>query len=121
MGSGADRKRENMLLEVLIAVASVYGLARDQGIVTVRFFNAPRGRKDVTRGKVEKLHGNIQYNGVSMIGTQLQEKILTKLVQAPKAIMAKPLLTIIMTDGNVGYYYYPGLNFAVLTRFRDRG
>ncbi|KAI5841687.1 hypothetical protein BZA05DRAFT_412948 [Tricharina praecox] len=101
MGSGADRKRENMLLEVLIAVASVYGLARDQGIVTVRFFNAPRGRKDVTRGKVEKLHGNIQYNGVSMIGTQLQEKILTKLVQAPKAIMAKPLLTIIMTDGNI--------------------
>ena len=92
--------RKEKLRDVLNAVAEIYGLAREQGIVSVRSLNGPRGRKDVTLNKVADVHNKIVYGGVTMIGTQLQNKILNPFVLS-KTRMEKPLLTIIITDGNV--------------------
>lgn len=93
-------RRKEKLRDVLSAIAEIYGLAREQGIVSVRSLNGPRGRKDVTLDKVAGVHSKIVYGGVTMIGTQLQNKILNPFVLS-KARMEKPLLTIIITDGNV--------------------
>jgi len=85
---------------VLSAIAEIYGLAREQGIVSVQLLNAPNGWKDVTLEKVADVHGKIRYGDVTAIGTQLQEKILDPFVLS-KTRMERPLLTIVITDGEV--------------------
>ena len=94
-----DGRRKKTLKKVLDAIAEVYELARDEGIMSIRYLNGRQGRKDVTRDKVEDLHNAIQYNGVTMIGTQLQAKILKPFVEQKD--MTKPLLIIVITDGSV--------------------
>jgi hypothetical protein len=96
--AGSDRKRK--LLFILEAVAEIYGLAREQGIVSVQFLNEPKGRENVTPAMVANFRSNIRYGGVTMLGTQLQEGILDPFVLSRER-MDKPLLTIIVTDGNV--------------------
>ena len=95
-----DGRRKETLKKVLEAVADVYKLARDRGIVSVRFLNAPRGRKDIRAADITSLHAAIQFDGVAMTGTELQNKILKPFVLQPKT-MTKPLLTMIITDGDV--------------------
>jgi len=92
-------KRISTLLKVLEAVAGVYELAREGGIMSVRYLNGRQGRKDVTTAKVDEVHASIRYNGVTRIGTELQEKIIKPFVQNKK--MEKPLLTMVITDGDV--------------------
>ncbi|KAI5841683.1 hypothetical protein BZA05DRAFT_412931 [Tricharina praecox] len=94
-----EGRRKSTLLEVLKAVTDIYQLARDKGIVSVRFFNTRNEWQDVTRDKVEELHAAIEYYGVTMIGTQLQQKILKPFVEGKK--MERPLLTMVITDGNI--------------------
>lgn len=93
--------RKDMLKKVLEAIADVYELAREEGIVSVRFLNNPTGRKDIKKADVAGLHAEIQYDGVTMTGTELQNKILKPFVLEPQTPMRKPLLTMIITDGDV--------------------
>jgi hypothetical protein len=95
--AGSDHKRK--LLFILEAVAEIYGLAREKGIVSVQFLN-DEGQKDVTPAKVANFRSDIRYGGVTMLGTQLQEGILDPFVLSRER-MDRPLLTIIVTDGNV--------------------
>jgi len=111
-----DGTRKNTLLKVLTAVARIYQLARKEGIVSVRFLNTQKASQDVTQDKVEKLHDDIQYYGVTMIGTQLQEKVLKPFVE--QKTMTRPLLTMVITDGNVSSFCST-LNCADYVR--DRG
>ncbi|KAH0612940.1 uncharacterized protein H6S33_009320 [Morchella sextelata] len=89
-------ERIKTLQKTLDNIANVYGLARDQGIITVRFLNAPQGKKNVTVKTVKSVLKNHNYGGVTRIGTELKKKILDRFVNKD---MAKPLLIMIITDG----------------------
>jgi hypothetical protein len=91
-------ERIKTLQKTLDNIANVYGLARDQGIITVRFLNAPQGKKNVTVKTVKSVLKNHNYGGVTRIGTELKKKILDRFVNKD---MAKPLLIMIITDGAV--------------------
>lgn len=89
-------ERIKTLQRTLENIASVYGLARDQGIMTVRFLNAPQGKKNVTGKTVKTVLKGHNYGGVTRIGTELKKKILDRFITKD---MQKPLLIIIITDG----------------------
>lgn len=91
-------ERIKTVQKTLDNIANVYGLARDQGIITVRFLNAPQGKKNVTVKTVKSVLKNHNYGGVTRIGTELKKKILDRFVTND---MAKPLLIMIITDGAV--------------------
>ena len=100
MDYGDDGRRRMTLLTVLEAIADIYVLAREEGIMSVHFLNTRMPWRNVRPNAVKDLHSRIQYNGVTMIGTQLQEKVLRRYVQQPER-MEKPLLTMVITDGEV--------------------
>ncbi|KAF8250412.1 hypothetical protein K440DRAFT_541418 [Wilcoxina mikolae CBS 423.85] len=95
--------RPNTLRQVLESVAKIYTYARPEGIVSVRFFNTRQGTRNVTPEKVEGLLGEVEYSGLTMIGTQLKKKILEPFVfnRRGGTRMQKPLLVMVITDGDV--------------------
>lgn len=95
-----DGDRILTLERILNAIASVYGLARDQGILRIRFLNAPKGKKNVTAKTVKTVLRDHDYGGVPKIGTELKRRILDKWVLGVN--MPKPLLVIVITDTEVG-------------------
>ena len=95
----ADVRRTESLKAVLDAIAEVYELARDKGIVSVRFVNAQDGRQDIMANDVPALLASIEFSGPAIPGTQLQKKILEPFVLNPNTPMRKPLLTVVITDG----------------------
>lgn len=90
--------RKKTLKQTLQQIANVYGLARIEGIQSVRFLNTPRGRKNVTSTAVGPTLDNHNYGGVTRIGNELKKKILDKFISAE---MGRPLLVIVITDGSV--------------------
>ncbi|CCX07785.1 Similar to hypothetical protein [Tuber melanosporum Mel28]; acc. no. XP_002835367 [Pyronema omphalodes CBS 100304] len=72
-----------------------YTYAREKGIVAIRLLNHEK------KAKVEKLMPMIKYDGISMIGTQLEAKILKHYIYEP-AKLEKPLLVVTITDGDGG-------------------
>lgn len=77
-----------------------YTYAREKGIVAIRLLNHEK------KAKVEKLMPMIKYDGISMIGTQLEAKILKHYIYEP-AKLEKPLLVVTITDGDVRTDRYP--------------
>ncbi|KAI5799370.1 hypothetical protein FPQ18DRAFT_375540 [Pyronema domesticum] len=67
----------------------------ENGIVAIRLLNHEK------KAKVEKLMPMIKYDGISMIGTQLEAKILKHYIYEP-AKLEKPLLVVTITDGDSG-------------------
>lgn len=87
------------------AITEVYELASPDGIRAVKFFNAKNGLQNV-RYKDWKNHFNaIKYDGISRIGAALKAKVLDQFVW--KNPMMKPLLVMIITDGDVSYQPAP--------------
>ncbi|KAI5841688.1 hypothetical protein BZA05DRAFT_344825 [Tricharina praecox] len=99
MVTEAGGTRIATLFKVLKAVVEVYQLARDGGVVSVRYLNGRQGHKDITKNKMEVVHATIRYTGITMLGTQLRKKILKPFVEQKQ--MRKPLLSLILTDGNI--------------------
>lgn len=91
--------RIKTLQKILNAIADIYNLARKQGILTVRFLNASKGKKNVTAQTVKTVIKGHDYGGVTRIGTELKKKILDKFVLGVD--MKKPLLIMVITDGAV--------------------
>jgi hypothetical protein len=93
-------RREN-LKKVVREVVDIYSLARKRGIVSVRYFNTRIGKKNVTLDNEDFL-SEVCYTGMSMIGTELQKKILDPFIHSigPENSF-KPLLVMIITDGEV--------------------
>lgn len=91
--------RKSTLQTVLQEVARIYTMAREDGIVSIRFLNAKRGKKDIKEDDVEKFLSGVTYYGVTRIGGELDKKIFKRFVF--KEEMKKPVLVMIVTDGNV--------------------
>ena len=95
-------QRRDTLKQVLTEVANIYSLARTSGIRSVRFLNTKQGKKDVNPARVEEVL-KVQYYGLTKIGTELKRKILTPFVLKDGLTMEKPVLAMIITDGDVRY------------------
>lgn len=91
--------RIKQLQIVLNNFARVYNLARDKGIVRIRFLKAIMGRNNITVKKVRDCLRNHDYGGLRRVGTELKSKILDMFVLKD---MKKPLLVIVTIDGEVG-------------------
>lgn len=112
--------RIKTLQKILNAIAEIYNLARDRGILTVRFLNASKGKKNVTAQTVKTVIKGHDYGGVTRIGTELKKKILDKFVLGID--MKKPLLVMVITDGAVRLsFFVPQTRAESLISSRPRG
>lgn len=114
--------RIKTLQKILNAIADIYNLARDRGIMTVRFLNATKGKKNVTAQTVKTVIKGHDYGGVTRIGTELKKKILDKFVLGIE--MKKPLLIMVITDGAVRYpippYTWTRVESLISSRPREK-
>lgn len=99
MVSEQDGQRIETLKETMEEITTVYQLANKAGIIAVEFINATEGLRGVGKEDWKKCFEDIKYDGVTPIGTSLKRKILDKFVW--NAPMTKPLVVIIITDGEV--------------------
>lgn len=96
MLSGQGGQRIMILQHLLDAIAGVYNLARERGILTAQFFNTAQGKKNITTQTVKTVIKGHHYGSATRIGTELKTKILDKFVIGVE--MKKPLLVIVITD-----------------------
>lgn len=83
-------------------ISPIYGLARDKGIVAVRFFNSRRGKRNVTGRTVRTVLKGHDFEGTARIGTELKRRIIDRFVSSEPGKMEKPLLVVTITNGKVG-------------------
>jgi hypothetical protein len=69
-------ERKKTLEKVLDQVARIYTYAREEGVVSVRFFNRRQCIKNLRPKNIRKLMASIQYmgGGGTRIGTELKKK-----------------------------------------------
>lgn len=91
--------RINSMKKTVEYITSVYDLANPTGIRVVKFINSKRRFLNIRRKHCRKLFMGVEYDGMSRIGTALELKILDQEVWRVK--MEKPLLVMIITDGDV--------------------
>lgn len=103
---GGDRKKT--LKKTLEQITKIYDQANGTGILSVRFINNTKGRKNVTHAKVDSLLDDRKYEGGTMIGTALEKRVIQPFVLTKK--MVKPLLVMTITDGIVS----SGVNYLFL-------
>ncbi|KAI5795409.1 hypothetical protein DFH27DRAFT_612640 [Peziza echinospora] len=117
------------------------GLRKKEGITHVKVLNGgPKcslqkreGYEKVTPGKIKNLMADLQYEGLSELGTQLEKKILkpyisplididpAKPVRTPeevRAVLRKPLLVIVITDGQIEGREDPTYLEELILRYR---
>ena len=98
MGIEEDGGRVKTLANTLGAISAVYSFARTEGIKAIRFLNTPTVYSNVTLKTITPLMKKIVFEGLTNLGTKLRDKVLVNHV---KPEMTKPLLVIILTDGEV--------------------
>lgn len=116
MGFEQGGKRKEALKRVLHLLAELYGAVSGdtRGIKAIRFLN---GEDDLsadnlkTKGEIDRVIDNHEFEGLTCIGASLVQKILKPFVFAdkpwvkgtPKKLrqMKRPLLVIVITDGAV--------------------
>lgn len=95
-------------------ITSVYDLANPTGIRSVKFINAKRGLAKVRSGNWRRNFKDRDYDGMTRIGTALKTKILDQFVWREE--MKKPLLVMIITDGEVSSWSIPKFYSTVRTK-----
>lgn len=99
METEQNGERIKTFKKTMFEITSVYDLANSQGIRSVKFINSRKGFTGIKRGNLRKNFATLKYDGMTRIGTALKEKILANYVWAKP--MEKPLLVMIITDGEV--------------------
>lgn len=79
----------------------VHAIAKIKTIATIRFVSGGMIAANVTPEKVQKMFEAIRFDGLSMIGTALKRRILEPLLYDRQHPRKKPLLIIVLTDGEV--------------------
>ncbi|KAL0632091.1 hypothetical protein Q9L58_009023 [Maublancomyces gigas] len=98
MESEQNGSRIYSLNTVVEGMTSIYDLANPTGIRSIEFVNRKTGLLHVRSKDWRKEFLGVKYDGLSRIGTALKLKILDQYVWRNK--MTKPLLVIIITDGD---------------------
>lgn len=91
-----DSERIEILQRLLNAIASVYNLAREKGILAARFLNESKDKKNITAQTIKTIINEDDCGGITRIGTELKRKIIDKFVIGVE--MKKPLLVIVIVD-----------------------
>lgn len=99
MESEQGGERIKTFKKTMAEITSVYDLANPQGIRSVKFINSKKGLANIRRGNLRRNFAAMKFDGMTRIGTALREKILAQYVWANP--MTKPLLVMIITDGEV--------------------
>lgn len=97
-----EGRRIKTLTRAVDDITAIYDLANPTGIKAIKFINAKQGLTDVTNDDWKLAFQGRIYRGVSRVGTALHQTILKQLVW--KNPMTKPLLILIMTDGDVSSF-----------------
>jgi hypothetical protein len=105
-----DGTRIETLKRTMELVAKVYSRATpigtgEKGITAVKSLNSNNDYYGVTSGQLKYFFEYLTFEGTTPIGTVLHEKILKEFVTED---MRRPLLVIIITDGEVrsNLFYY---------------
>ncbi|KAI5795416.1 hypothetical protein DFH27DRAFT_121064 [Peziza echinospora] len=110
------------------------GVKRNEGITHVKILNGGKlngalqkaeGYKHVIPLKIKSLMAKLQYEGLSEIGTELERKVLEPYVYAPvkrpdgtiSKEMRKPVLVIIITDGQIEGKEHPKYLEKVILKY----
>lgn len=101
METEQNGERIKTFKKTMLEITSVYDLANSRGIRSVRFINSKTAFKNIKRGNLRKHFANLKYDGMTRIGTALKDKVLANYVWAGP--MEKPLLVMIITDGEVSF------------------
>lgn len=99
METEQNGERIKTFKRTMAEITSVYDLANPRGIRSVKFINSKKGFMNIRRGHLKKNFASLKYDGMTRIGTALKERILTPYVWTNP--MTKPLLVMIITDGEV--------------------
>jgi len=92
-------ERIETLKRTIQEITSVYDLANEDGITSIKFLNAKGGIRKVKNKNWKKHFKDREYTSVTRIGSALSTKVLDRFVWAEK--MTKPLLVMTITDGVV--------------------
>ncbi|KAH0603261.1 uncharacterized protein H6S33_008265 [Morchella sextelata] len=92
-------ERIETLHRTIDEITRIYDYANEKGIKSVKFLNEKKGIANVKNKNWKRNFKNKVYNGVTKIGTSLSQKVLDKFVWGET--MTKPLLVMIITDGDV--------------------
>lgn len=105
--------RIEQLKMVLENVCSIYQLANPKGVTSVKFLNRKKGYQNFKKANINLLDKDIKWDGMTRIGSMLNEKIINKMIFPPTpktgaapAAMKKPLLVIVLTDGDVCFTHF---------------
>lgn len=91
--------RITILQQILEVITHFYSLSQPDGkIRAVRFLNKRVSLDNVTPREINEYIKTHRYDGLTRIGKELEKKILKPLVTAD---MTRPLLVMILTDGDV--------------------
>ncbi|RPB03047.1 hypothetical protein L873DRAFT_1841382 [Choiromyces venosus 120613-1] len=92
--------RKTTLIQYIDSITEIYKMAKESGILAMRFMNRGGGKKDWNGNSSKDYLDKHEYGGVTRIGTELKRKVLDKFAIG-KSNQAKPLLVLIVTDGAV--------------------
>lgn len=107
MESEQGGERIETLKRTMDEITAIYDLANPTGIRAIKFLNAKKGLLNVRNKNWKKNFKGLRYDGMTRIGTALKAKILAQFVW--KTAMTKPLLVMIITDGDVSSQRAPRL------------
>ncbi|KAI5851644.1 hypothetical protein DFP73DRAFT_629072 [Morchella snyderi] len=96
-----NAKRIATLERTLQQIADIYTLANPTGIKSVRFLNHRQGKGNVKKEDVPAVIGRCAWIGLTMMGSELRRKVLQPFVLKDITALKKPLLVMIITDGQV--------------------
>jgi len=98
MGMGEDGTRVKTLRDTLKVISKVYSFGQRDGLTAVRLLNTSKPYFKVKPGNIGPLMKKIVFDGLTEIGTKLQERVLAEHV---KPDMKKPLLVLVLTDAEI--------------------
>lgn len=93
-------ERIKSLKQTVLEITTIYELADSRGIRGIKLLNSRRGFQNVKRSNLRRFFAQLRFVGVTRIGNALKSKILDEYVWPAR--MTKPLLVVVITDGEVG-------------------
>lgn len=98
-------RRISALRRFIAAITHIYAYScngQNGKVLSIQFLNSDEGKDNVDSQAARRMLAVHEYAGVTRIGTELRKKILTPLVNEH---MKRPLIVIIITDGEVRSKY----------------
>lgn len=116
MKSEEGGERIPTLQKAVKIIAQMYSLVAEpgRGILAIRWFNSREGPNMVTEEAANTLVSSHHYGALTRIGSALKSKVLTPFLY--NATLEKPLLVMIVTDGEVSLLHRGSICWSSLSQ-----